>query len=114
MTPRSGRIPMQYRRKIPLFALNASNLASSPTTASGSASSDDTGLEEETLPSAEASTVEEDDAEEQRQLIKSQGKRIEELTLQIQVRKGAVFIKAMFSKGIAMKWNMNRNGIEMG
>ena len=76
-----------------MCALNASYLASSPTTAdyslvaaiaSESAPSDDGGLDSETLPSADASAVDEA-ADEQRELLESQGKRIEELTRQIQV-----------------------------
>ena len=92
MTPRSGRTPLHSRRKVSVCALNASYLAS-PTTAdyslvaaiaSESAPSDDGGLDSETLPSADASAVDEA-ADEQRELLESQGKRIEELTRQIQV-----------------------------
>ena len=94
MTPRSGRSPLHPLRGIPIY-LGASPLTSSPVGDDGAAAGlVEKGLDEETLPCADGSVAEDAAAaaaaaaaaeEEQRELIESQGKRIEELTRKIQV-----------------------------
>ena len=89
MTPRSGRNCRRSRRVIPMLSLNTSYIATSPNSedvsrAATPAAESVKGVEEETIPSEEGEEVE-NEAEEQRLLIESQGTRIEELTQQIQV-----------------------------
>ena len=74
-----------------MISLNASYIATSPNSedvsrAATPAAEGTKGVEEETIPTEEGEEVE-NEAEEQRLLIESQGTRIEELTQQIQVHK---------------------------